>query len=323
MDSVQRHNEIKEKTDALTYEMIPSDRLVELCEGDNTYTFDLASLEKIYRKNGVLENPFSRRPFDPELVNRIKTYGRTLKRFFLIKTATSTKECSLCTEDSIGNILIEIFRSVADSVYYLLSHDVLFQDGAGNRISAYTYDLHEKFHLIPWFSLDHPDKCIIIEALQLRTPQACRDRERIYPPLARFARNNDIEWITSSRYMRPYNCDEPPVLDEADPDSKELLESSIELCRDLSEAEFIINLLTDADNAKITTEEARDIIKKLPSNSNQVMATHIILSRVVDKHHLGEEGMEIIYLRNRYEQPDYRIGMTGLARLTLLCLSVN
>ena len=344
MDVTNIHTQLM---DDITCELIDPENLVTLVSGtDNIlHSFDIKTLEKLYRdsqeSSKPFVNPFTRQPIPTEIVTRIKQFSESLYITISVNNAGKCNDAKIHRKESLGHGLLNIFRQVRKTVREILVHDVLV-----NSVSVYNYSLETPYdeitfhrekkrsrddfeklgHYTQWELVDLRDK-------GLHSPEMCFDLERIYPKLYRFGLSKSLEWLTAEHMLIPYRHN-PRPLDEPIPGSKDRFIESLEILKsdlpsetedadDAEDAEdedaedtdlnreyvydFMMNLLMVASTSLITAEEAREIISHLPPKPYHTAGQHVILARVVDKHNLNPTGVEGLYVRNRYQQPDYRL----------------
>lgn len=294
--------------DPFTVEPIPRERLVSIKEGAKVYCFDLDSLYKNYRGSGKLINPFTNKEFPAELVKKIRDYGernKTTVRFVSpLKPGLEPRELVMDRDAELGQVLFDFNEKVSEP--YMRGRQNLGNFMLNVKIDGKNHRLSEYDLTTPMNTLNFGGPFVFtVQDLQLDPYRRVKIGE-LYPRIYKYASGKNIPWAETNLIPDIYHGD-PPAQDQ--PGANDLREFT-EILVDLDDPTGIADFVVNQEQLKILAEDVpileEFIDSKFKGNDNRYLK-HLLYSRVVDKQNLKARGIEASYMRNLYEQPDYRI----------------
>jgi len=298
-----QHDENDNIIDSITQDIIPPNRIIVIPSKGTVNCFDIETLYKLVRDSTATGrqpiNPITQTPFPPDILNKIRNYGDTLKRRIIIRTPDGRRyEFTVDVDLTIGDIILEIFRHRFPNFQ---NFDTLFDyDFLINAKSIYTMDLLTPLREsnIPGSQTLHAEagalgiQEIPIDVVYVFQGPRIRDLRKIaYPKWYQFAKAKGLDWLIDT-------IPEDVRQDINYRQIADLLYNYSGPAIDL----LTILLKTIANNhTKITSRQARTLIGMLPFNLDPRMfnlISHVLYSRVIDKYNLTRGLIEREYTYN-------------------------
>lgn len=295
--------------DPFTTEPIPKNRLVSVKEGKKVYCFDLDSLYKNYKATNKFINPFTNKDLPADIVKKIKNYAEKNKTLVTFKPNIPRQdfgptELEMDRDSELGQVLFDFNEKADDNKFRGRQNFGNFMmlvkiDGKIHRISE--YDLTTPMNSLKF---DTPFT-FIVQDLTL-DPYIRVKQGELYPRIYKYAHGKNIPWADTNLIPEIYHRD-PPALDQPGKnDLKEFADILMELEDPVGIADFVVN----QEKLKILAKDTvilQELIDNKFEGEYKKYLEHILYSRVVDKQNLKARGIEGQYIRNIYQQPDYRI----------------
>jgi hypothetical protein len=294
--------------DPISAEIIPTDRLITIKEGKKVFCFDLDSLYKFYRSSGKFINPINNVELPKDVITKIRNYAERNLVTIIFKSEYDIRptELTLPRDTELGQILFDInekinipnLRGRQNLGNLMLTFDI---EGKTQRI--YQYDL-----TIPMNNLNFGKSFVFIVSDISKDPYINIKHGELYPKLYKYASGKNIIWADHAELIPEiYRSDPSPQEPASGPkDLKEFSDILLELNDPYGILDFVNN-----ENIKILAEDTQKLIdiidKKFKELNDKDFLKHLIYSRVVDKQNLKATGIARYYIRNLYQQPDYKI----------------
>jgi len=295
-----QHDENGNIIDSITQDIIPPNRIIVIPTEGTVNCFDIETLYKLVRNSTAAGrqpiNPITQTPFPPDILNKIRNYGDTLKRRIIIRTPDGRRyEFTVDVDLTIGDIILEIFRHRFPNFQ---NFDTLFDyDFLINTKSIYTMDLltplrESNISGSQTANAEVSNQEITIDVVYVFQRPRIRDLHKIaFPKWYQFAKAKDLDWL----------IDRIPEDVRQDINYRQIADLLYNYSGPAIDLLTIL-LKTIANNhTKITSRQARTLISLLPFNLNPTifnLISHILYSRVVDKYNLTQGPIEREYTYN-------------------------
>ncbi len=294
--------------DPISAEAILPDRLVTIRERTKdkikVFCFDLDSLYNYWQASGKYENPINRQKLPDNVIERIRKYAleKLTRVYFRSDLEIYPTELTLERDAELGKILFEINEQInipdlkgrQNLGNLMLTFEV---EGKVSRI--FSYDL-----TTPMNSLNFGKNFVFTVSDLTNDPYINIKHGELYPKIYKYASGKGIEWAENLI----------PEIYSRDPAPRDIVDGiSLGLFTDaLVDLSDIVGIKEFVDNERLKiysqdVEGLEDIVDARFEGSENTYLKHLINSRVVDKENLKAREISRYYIRNVYQQPDYRI----------------
>jgi hypothetical protein len=305
--------------DCVTFNEIPQDRIIELTDRGKKYYFDIETIHSLLRE-GKKSNPYTGNEFPANILSKVKEYfSSSLQVPVEIcypkdsengDSQIIKKEIKVDSSLKLGEVILEIFRSIYGNVLACFQYDVTIdiQDeeilkklpspSKNLSTSIYKSDILTQFSSLKQFIFN-------LVYLDMNDP-ICRYRIGIiYPSLYRFGVDSNIEWILTENKLLHYKK-LPDILNNEDNTNNEIssFEAALEMLNDGIELEMIQDHLEYLSiKTKITALQCRTLINKYEKCA--YLIHKYIYPCISDKYNLNLDSVEGKYYQNIYQCISY------------------
>lgn len=277
--------------DMITAEKIKKNSLIVFKEGTTEYYFNRLTLYKNFKCSGRWCNPFTNSLLPGIIRRQISDYlDRISIEIDFIQVFSKNFTCKVPIIETLWELLV-IFTKVIQSVKSLLLTELILVID-GTEVSIYDFDLETPIKDL--YEVEFSKIFITV------IPQAERAKfeARVFPILLKMSKKH--EFLTLKELI-------PDIYEGRIP--KVVLPPRRDY-RILKQITDISKFIEKLKKSYLLSRDARKLQKLIegkfcPEIVNNV--THLIFSRVVDKWKLGDHPIEYLYIRNKYQLPDWDI----------------